>query len=175
MKIIDLTKPLYDHMPVYPGDPDVIITKIQTFEKEGWNMHRIQMNLHDGTHVNAPIHMSKNGKTLDDISLDSFWGQCELYSDKNNFNKSTGVIFTSHNIDMQIAEKLVQNPPKFIGLSEKFEFDIAVEKFLLEHEIISYENLANCERLPEKFTFYGFPLRIKDADGSPVRAVAFVE
>jgi len=42
--------------------------------------------------------------------------------------------------------------------------------------IISYENLVNTEKLPgdKQFMFYGYPLKIKDGDGSPVRAVAVI-
>lgn len=71
---------------------------------------------------------------------------------------------------------LIEIKPKFVGLSVKFEFDIEIEKKLLEAGIVSYENLVNTEKLPKskKFMFYGFPLKIKDGDGSPVRAVAII-
>jgi arylformamidase len=37
------------------------------------------------------------------------------------------------------------------------------------------ENLKNLDRLPKgPFKFFCFPLRFRDADGSPVRAVAEV-
>jgi kynurenine formamidase len=42
-----------------------------------------------------------------------------------------------------------------------------------EHGISPYENLANLDQLAGKrFTFVGFPLRIRNGTGSPVRAVA---
>lgn len=174
MKIIDLSQTLYDHMPVYPGDPDVIIEQIQNFDKDGWNMKRIQINLHDGTHVNVPVHGTKNGKNLDFYKIDTFFGKAELYKKDMKFYHNKGVIFSSCNIDQKIAEDLIKFPPKFIGLSEKFEFDIVIEKLLLEKGIISFENLTNTEKLPEAFTFYGVPLNIKEADGSPVRAFAII-
>jgi kynurenine formamidase len=34
MKIIDLSQSLYDHMPVFPGDPEVSIHEIHTIELE---------------------------------------------------------------------------------------------------------------------------------------------
>jgi kynurenine formamidase len=37
------------------------------------------------------------------------------------------------------------------------------------------EGLRQLERLPERFTFVGFPLCFKGRDGSPIRAVAIVE
>lgn len=90
------------------------------------------------------------------------------------FYHNKGVIFSSCNIDKKITEDLIKFPPKFIGLSAKFEFDITLEKLLLEKGIISFENLINTEKLPHEFTFYGVPLNIKEADGSPVRAFAIV-
>jgi kynurenine formamidase len=45
-----------------------------------------------------------------------------------------------------------------------------------EHGIHHYENLANLDQLVGKrFTFVGFPLRIRGGTGSPVRAVAVLD
>lgn len=162
-------------MPVYPGDPELVLKLIQTYATDGWNMRRIEMNLHDGTHVNAPIHMNPNGKSLDDLSLDRFVGPCMLYQEDMSFNPNVGVLFVSHHIDMPLAHRMIESPPKFIGLSKDLEFDVVIEKFLLEHDIISYENLVNVSELPKRFMFYGLPLRILEGDGSPVRAVAGIE
>lgn len=174
MKIIDLSQNLFDKMPVFPGDPEVIIKEIHTLDKEGWNLRNMTLTTHIGTHVNVPYHMVKDGKKLDQFYIDSFFGKSELYKMGMKFYHNKGVIFSSRNIDMKIANELIKFPPKFIGLSEKFEFDIAIEKLLLEKGIISFENLANTDKLPHEFTFYGVPLNIKEADGSPVRAFAVV-
>jgi len=174
MKIIDLSQPLFNNMPVYPGDPEVIIKEIHTLEKEGWNLRNMTFTTHIGTHVNVPYHMVKDGKRLDKYSLDSFFGKAELYKKGMKFYHNKGIIFSSCNIDKKIADDLIKFSPKFIGLSEKFEFNIALEKLLLEKGIISFENLINTEKLPQSFTFYGVPLNIKEADGSPVRAFAII-
>jgi arylformamidase len=42
-------------------------------------------------------------------------------------------------------------------------------------EIVVVEGLANLELLPARFTLAAFPLKIKDRDGSPIRAVAILE
>ena len=39
-------------------------------------------------------------------------------------------------------------------------------------EIVVVESLANLDQLPEEFLFIGFPLRLENGDGSPIRAVA---
>ena len=43
-----------------------------------------------------------------------------------------------------------------------------------KNEIVTVTDLVNLEKLPlgKQFMFYGLPLKIKDGDGSPIRAVA---
>lgn len=177
MKIIDLTQPLFHHMPVYPGDPEVEITQIHTLEKEGWNLRTLALTTHIGTHVNVPSHMTNTGKSLDDISLNSFFGTCVVYTKPSDLKPDQGVIFASQNIDSARAQQIIKAKPKFIALSAKFEFDVDLEKKLLEKNIVSYENLDNCQKLPKNksFIFYGLPLKIKQSDGSPVRAFATID
>ncbi|MEO8167993.1 MAG: cyclase family protein [bacterium] len=42
-------------------------------------------------------------------------------------------------------------------------------------EMVIVEGLTNLDKLPQEFTFIGFPLNIKGRDGSPIRAVAMIE
>lgn len=42
-------------------------------------------------------------------------------------------------------------------------------------EIVIVEGLTRLNKLPENFTFIGFPMNVKGRDGSPIRAVAVVE
>lgn len=175
MKIIDLSQELYHHMPVYPGDPEVDITQIHTLEKEGWNLRQVILTTHIGTHVNVPSHMVTRGKNIDAYSLDSFIALSFVYKIGVQWDKTNGLLFRDQNIDKAIANRLVARPPKFVGLSANFECDIHIEKLLLEHEIISYENLINTEKLQDMFRFYGVPLRLKECDGSPVRAYAEID
>lgn len=175
MRIIDLTLPMYTGMPVYPGDPEVSIELIQTIEKDGWNMRRMQINTHDGTHVNVPVHAVKDGNTLDEYPLQSFCGDAIIYSPDVLIVSDKGIIFRDQNITQSIAEHIIAVHPRFVGLSESHEIDEEVERALLNEDIIVFERLANTEQLPKEFMFYGMPLKIKESDGSPVRAFAVVE
>lgn len=54
--------------------------------------------------------------------------------------------------------------------------DLEIHKILLGAGLVLIENLANLDSLPDTlFDFSCYPLRIKRADGAPVRAVAIVE
>lgn len=174
MKFIDLTLPLYNGMPVYPGDQEALIETVMTLDKDGWNMLRMHLNLHDGTHVNVPLHAVDKGKDLDDYELADFCGQAVIYDPSQPMDGSKGVIFRDHDINIEIGEEIKRVMPRFIGLSATYEFDIEIEKDLLRAGIVSFEKLTNLELLPQEFMFYGMPLKIKKGDGSPVRAIAII-
>ena len=55
---------------------------------------------------------------------------------------------------MEIAKKIIEIRPSFIRLPSKFEFDLNIERYLLEHDIISFERLENTDQLPKSFMFY---------------------
>ena len=73
MHVIDLSSSIYNKMPTYPGDPEVRITQVHTLQKQGWRLREISMGTHTATHLDAPSHMIKDGKTLDEISLEQFF------------------------------------------------------------------------------------------------------
>jgi len=80
----------------------------------------------------------------------------------------------------EAAQWLVEANIKGVGLDmisvdECDSTDFAVHNILLGADLVIIENLTNLELLPDSvFSFYCFPLRIDQADGSPVRAVAGV-
>lgn len=159
-------------MPVYPGDPEVSIKEVHHINEEGWNLRTIFISTHLGTHVNVPYHMVTGGQNLDNYKINDFIGETIVYESNEDIEEGKGVLFRSNNITKEIADKIIEIKPKFVCLSSKFEFDIEIEKYLLENGIISFENVENTDELPKGFTFYGVPLNIKEADGSPVRAFA---
>ena len=177
MKIVDLSQDLFDGMPVYPGDPEVEIEQVHTLANEGWRLRSLSLNTHLGTHVNVSSHMVSDGKSLSELDLECFMGKCTVYTKGMSIDSNLGYLFLDENINASITDTLIAGRPRFIGLSEEHDFDIDLERKLLGHGIISYENLTNVEKLPREkvFDFYAAPLKIKEADGSPVRAFAVVQ
>jgi kynurenine formamidase len=175
MKIVDLSLPLYSGMPVYPGDPEASIALVHSIERNGWNLRRLEINSHDGTHVNVPAHMIAGGRSLDDYALTDFCGPARLYAPDQTVTAAEGVMFATCNIDAVIAEKLKAIRPKFVGLSCRFDLDVEIERGLLAAGVICFERLANLEQLPSRFRFFGMPLKLRDGEASPVRAFALIE
>jgi kynurenine formamidase len=70
MRIVDLTHPYDNGMPVYPGLPQPSFTAIANVEQDGYAMTEYHLLNHIGTHVDAPAHQIAGGDTLDDIPLE---------------------------------------------------------------------------------------------------------
>lgn len=73
-KIIDLTHILNETISVYPGTlaPELEVTN--TVEKNGFAELKMTMVLHSGTHIDAPCHVIKNGKSIDQFNIGKFIG-----------------------------------------------------------------------------------------------------
>src|SRR5699024_1435509 len=125
-----------------------------------------------GTHVDAFSHMHAHLETLDAIPLDRFCGEAQVVMLHDKWPKPIGLLFLRE-IDISFLEKIVEAEPNFV----EGEITEELERALLSHQIVTYTNLSQLEKLPiaRSFQFYGFPLKIKEGDGSPVRAVAIIE
>src|ERR1700734_3936195 len=65
-------------MPVYPGDPCSRLYQSHFIKKAGFSDHRIESNMHVGTHMDAPLHMVEDGAYISDIPLAHFKGKGHL-------------------------------------------------------------------------------------------------
>jgi arylformamidase len=70
VRIVDLTHPFADGMPVFPGLPAPSFRPIASVPEDGYAMTELRLLNHVGTHVDAPAHQIAAGETLDDIPLD---------------------------------------------------------------------------------------------------------
>ena len=75
MKIIDLTHTFTDDMPVFPGDPKATLQQVAFIKKDTYNDHKLTTLMHVGTHMDAPLHMVEDGKTIDQITPEKFMGE----------------------------------------------------------------------------------------------------
>lgn len=79
-KIIDISVPLSPGLPVWPGDQSVTIIKQMDMEIGAEaNLTNLKISSHTGTHIDAPLHFVKNGKTTADIPLEKLIGNCTVF------------------------------------------------------------------------------------------------
>lgn len=77
-RIVDLSHPLNDGTPVYPGDPTVSLSPATTIDRDGVNVLRVEMGSQTGTHVDAPRHFLAGGAGIDQVDLATFIGPASV-------------------------------------------------------------------------------------------------
>ena len=75
MKIYDISQEVFSCV-VFPGDPKPE-RKIMSSTAAGdlYNLTALSMCAHNGTHLDAPFHFLGEGKTVDQLPLETFVGE----------------------------------------------------------------------------------------------------
>lgn len=75
MTIYDISLPISPDLPVWPGDPAVVLEKTASMDAgDDANVSLIKAGVHVGTHVDAPHHFLNDGRTVENLSLDILTG-----------------------------------------------------------------------------------------------------
>jgi kynurenine formamidase len=69
--VVDLTHTMSPDFPTFFGVAGVELQKQFDLKKDGFNLHWWRIIEHGGTHLDAPIHFSENGATVDKIGVDA--------------------------------------------------------------------------------------------------------
>ncbi len=200
--LIDLSVPLNEKTPIYPGDPESKIVPGGILEKDGYKDHYVSMGTHVGTHIDAPSHMLGDGKNIDQFPIEKFSGRgvyidCTNGFDINAFESAgitTGDIVVLHTgmsdsyyqpkyyekypqVPEEIAQYLVGKKIKILGVgmcSPDYP-PFLIHKILLGADVLIIENLTNLAVLKNRqFKISAFPVKL-GIDAAPVRVVADVE
>lgn len=67
----DLTHTLSADFPTFFGSPGVSSEQVYNFAQHGFNLQRHTVNEHTGTHIDAPLHFSADGSSVDEIPIDT--------------------------------------------------------------------------------------------------------
>jgi arylformamidase len=74
-RFFDVTRTLYPGMPVYPGDPSVVVRPISSVTTGApANISMLRLGSHTGTHVDPPRHFFDGRAGVDELSLDVLIG-----------------------------------------------------------------------------------------------------
>ncbi|MFW6138205.1 MAG: cyclase family protein [Spirochaetota bacterium] len=74
-KILDLTQPLYHNCPCWPDLKPPAVEKMLFIPHSDSNVERLDMNTHTATHIDAPYHKLSEGKTIDQLPVDTWIGE----------------------------------------------------------------------------------------------------
>ena len=90
MKINDVTLTIREGMAVWPGDPEIILHRIEKLE-EGANANVTYMGfaVHAGTHIDAPRHFLADADSVDQLDLDVLVGEVTVVEIPQNVDQIT--------------------------------------------------------------------------------------
>lgn len=67
---IDITVPVHQETPVWPGDPKPELKTLLSLENgDACHLSQLTLGLHTGTHVDAPLHFMRGGKDVASLAL----------------------------------------------------------------------------------------------------------
>ncbi len=187
MKIYDISQEVFS-CAVYPGDPKPEKqTVYSTRAGDLYNLSFFAMCAHNGTHVDAPFHFLHDGKTVDQIDLSHFVGDCFVARHEgdvtaadaeNILKKADGaeriLIAGNATVTIEAAEvfaaggiKLLGNEGQTVGPENA---PMQVHLILLRREIALLEGIV-LQGIPEgQYFLSAAPLNLGGADGAPCRA-----
>jgi arylformamidase len=191
--IYDVTVPITNTMPVWPGDPPVQLTAKSHLSRDKTHTVRltgIEMGSHTGTHIDAPFHMIDGGKRLSEFPLDTLTGKATVF-DLPGIRPAGRVLFKTENsrhwqdekfyeefvyLDPGGAQFLVERGVRLVGIDylsiDKYKSESHPSHFvLLKQNIVILEGL-NLSAVPAgEYTLVALPLNLQDADGAPTRVI----
>lgn len=189
MNIIDITRTIQE-APVYPGSENFSLSALTTIdEQEEFNITILHGDSHLGTHLDAPRHALADGISIEKTDLTHYYGPCRVISVPNH------TLLTIEHLKPYLSGcvRLLLKSDGTSYLTPAAAAWLAKQNLLLLgtdslspapadqegpiHRILLGENIALLENLqlnhvPDgEYILCAFPLKIKDGDGSPVRAV----
>lgn len=201
-RLIDLSQPIDEHMPTYPGDPPTKLVKIKSVEDDEYTNFQLKTGMHSGTHLDGPMHLTGRNKLISEFPPESFYGEgCILdvrgesvISMKDEYlsrikKNCILLLYTGHDqkygtseyyhkhpeVHPQLAEFIISQKTKILGmdLPSPDPPPFNVHKLLLTNNIFIIENLTNLDKLLQASRFEVMAFPLKiNADSSILRVVA---
>ena len=69
--VTDMTHTLDADFPTYFGEPQFSMEQKFNFAEHSFNLNQFTVNEHTGTHIDAPLHFSADGKSVDEIPVEN--------------------------------------------------------------------------------------------------------
>ncbi len=200
--LYDVTLPLHAGMILFPGDPPFESMSLFGRAKgDAFELSRISMGTHTGTHVDAPKHFLDGGASVDEIPLSLLTGPGSVLdlrgkacideqllrdvvlTERVLFKTNNGPLLSRGRFQEEFvhltesgARFLIEQRVKLVGIDyptiERPSLTgEPVHRILLEAGIVIVESVDLLEVPPGPYEILCLPLRIRGGDGAPARMI----
>lgn len=189
--IYDISQELFS-CRVWPGDPAPVREVLADMDKgDIINLTAFSMCAHNGTHVDAPAHFIKDGKTVDELDPAAFLGDCYVARHEGNVTDVDAEAILRRAADRKAAERILIAGPATVTEAAARVFaeagirlignesqtvgpenaPMAVHLILLGADVVLLEGLV-LDHVPEgKYFLTAAPINLGGCEGSPCRAM----
>src|SRR5262249_39813940 len=172
--IRDISRPLDQTIETYPGDPRFLCEIVM---RDPAVVSRLEMSVHCGTHVDAPLHFIAGGASVDQIPIETFVGPCQVIDGvKVPPLGTTRALFRAESLVPELARKMVEDGVRLVGISSP-SVDAIPSPDHPVHQILLCAGVAIVEGLvlqgvePGAYRLCVLPLALIGAEAAPARAI----
>lgn len=193
MTIYDISQELFT-CAVFPGDRSPVREMVNKIENgDICNLTTLSLCAHNGTHVDAPYHFYKDGKTIDMLDLNKVIGKCYLSFAEGAVTEELAaeIIKKAKSIDKEAAKRILVGGEAYITIEAArvftkenvllvgnesqtvgpLEAPAQVHYELLGAEVVLLEGVRLTGIEEGVYFLNAAPINLGQADGAPCRAV----
>lgn len=202
MNIYDISMKISDEMMTYKNSDDkkIKLTNTKNHKEHGIYESRLDMDLHTGTHIDAPLHIIENGEKIENMMLSKLITKCKVLDFTNikesiskdelktkNIEEGDFILLKTKNslsdefnkdfvyLDKVGAKYLAKLNIKGVGIDalgiERSQVGHETHKILMEKNIYIIEGLRLEYIKEDEYVLIALPLKIENAEASPCRAI----
>jgi arylformamidase len=200
-KLHDISVPIHTGMHVYDGNPGFRLELVSSIAAGAHaNVSRLDLGVHNGTHVDAPLHFIDGGAGTESLELETLIGPASVVdatdasgdldaealgsvafpSDLRRilFKTSNSQLWSRGSFTRDFvrltgsgARFLIERGVRLVGIDYLSIGDAEAHQELLAARVIALEGLDLREVEPGKYELICLPLRLEGSDGAPARAI----
>jgi arylformamidase len=202
-KVHDVSVPIRPGMIVYRGNPGVRLERHTSIaDGEHANVRRLELGVHSGTHVDAPLHFVDGAPGTESLDAQAFVGPATVVDatavegdlDRGALERLDlpdgveRVLFKTSNSRLWALESFSHEFVRLTGSGARFLIDRGVRMIgidylsvgdedahreLLGNGVAALEGLDLRDVEPGEYRLVCLPLRLEGSDGAPARALLF--
>jgi len=127
--VSDLTHELYEDFPTFFGGQQVFYDKKFSYEKDTFNLYELRINEHTGTHIDAPLHFSADGKSVAELPVEDLVAPLVVVDIRSKAAENADAQLTPDDLKAWVAANGDLPEGAVVALNSGWDAHLGTEKF----------------------------------------------
>lgn len=103
-KWVDLTHELHQDFPTFSGEPNIWLEPKYKIDGDGYNLNYWKLEEHCGTHMDAPLHFSKDGRSVAELEVGELVAPLVIIDIREKASQNPDAQVTPEDIDVWVSK-----------------------------------------------------------------------